>query len=62
VLIVFRRFERALRAGASLQIRVYAPGQIGKYTRFTIRHGKLPARVDTCLSPSGAQRMTCPSS
>jgi hypothetical protein len=61
VLITFRRFERALQAGAYLQIRIYAPGQIGKYTRFTIRHGKLPSRVDTCLSPDGVKPMACPS-
>ena len=60
-LITFRRFERLLHAGAYLRIGIYAPGQIGKFTRFTVRHGKLPARVDTCLSPDGVKPMTCPS-
>ncbi len=61
VLISFTRFERSLRAGAVLEIRVTRKGQIGKYTRFTIRRGKLPARLDTCLSPSGVTPMSCPS-
>jgi hypothetical protein len=61
VTIVFRRFERSLRAGAYLQIKIYAPGQIGKYTRFTVRRGKLPVRVDTCLRPDGVKPMACPS-
>jgi hypothetical protein len=60
VLIVFRRFDRALRAGASLQIRVSEPGQIGKYTRFSIRRAKLPVRVDACLSPTGTAPIVCP--
>ncbi|HEX5851598.1 MAG TPA: Ig-like domain-containing protein [Solirubrobacteraceae bacterium] len=61
VTIVFRRFERSLRAGASLQIRISKAGQIGKYTRFTIRRGKLPRRIDSCLSPAGVQPIACPS-
>jgi large repetitive protein len=61
VLIFFKRFERALRVGAVLEIRVWRAGQIGKYTRFVVRRGKLPARQDTCLSPAGVKPMTCPS-
>ena len=61
VLISFGRFERSLRAGAVLEIRVSKPGQIGKYTRFTVRRGKLPARTDSCLGPTGSKPMRCPS-
>jgi hypothetical protein len=61
-LVEFRRFERSLRAGAVLEIRISKGGEIGKYTRFTIRRGKPPARVDTCLSPTGVMPMVCPSS
>jgi hypothetical protein len=61
VLIVFKHFERSLRVGAVLEIRVSKPGQIGKYTRFAVRHGKLPSRQDTCLSPTGVKPMRCPS-
>ncbi len=61
VTIVLQRFERSLRAGVVLEIRVSKPGQIGKYTRFTVRHGKLPTRVDTCLSQAGIKPIVCPS-
>jgi hypothetical protein len=60
--VAFRRFERSLRAGVVLEIRVSKPGQIGKYTRFTIRHGRLPARVDSCLGPASSKPIVCPSS
>ena len=60
VQIAFRRFERSLRAGVMLEIRVYKHGQIGKYTRFVIRTGRLPERVDTCLGPTGTKPMACP--
>jgi hypothetical protein len=61
VLIEFHRFERALGAGAILEIRVSKSGEIGKYTRFQIRQGKLPKRTDSCLSPTGTMPMSCPS-
>jgi hypothetical protein len=62
VVIALRRFERTLRAGTVLEIRVSKSGKIGKYTRFAVRRGKLPARVDTCLSPAGVKPIVCPSS
>jgi hypothetical protein len=58
--VAFRRFERSLRAGVTLEIRISKPGEIGKYTRFVVRRGKLPVRVDTCLGPVGVNPMTCP--
>jgi hypothetical protein len=61
IVIAFRRFQRPLRAGVTLQIRVSKPGRIGKYTRFSILHGALPQRVDTCLQPTGTKPMGCPS-
>jgi hypothetical protein len=61
VIVVLRRFERSLRAGAVVEVKVSRPGQIGKYTRFTVRRGKLPLRQDRCLSPSGEKPMECPS-
>jgi hypothetical protein len=62
VRISFRRFERTLRAGVILRIRVSKPGEIGKYTRFIVRRGLLPERLDTCLDPGGFKPMACPSS
>lgn len=61
VLITFRRFERSLRGGVVLSIWVSKPGEIGKFTRFTIRRGKSPSRVDECLNPAGTVPIVCPS-
>ena len=58
-LIVFRRFQRLLRPGATLEIKVSKSGQIGKYVRFVVRRGKLPTRQDRCLSLIG-KPMDCP--
>jgi PKD repeat protein len=59
-LVRFGRFERKLRAGVRLQIFVRKPGRIGKYTRFRIRAGEPPARVDRCLLPGRARPVRCP--
>jgi major membrane immunogen (membrane-anchored lipoprotein) len=59
--VVFRRFERFLRAGVVLEIRISKQGQIGKFTRFVIHRGKSPSRVDECLSPAGTTPLVCPS-
>lgn len=60
VLIRFTRFQRTLRPGAVLQITVSQGGLIGKYTRFTIRRNRPPARHDACLSPGTGKPMACP--
>lgn len=60
--IDFRRFERSLPVGITLEILVSKPGEIGKYTRFKVRRAKLPERVDRCLGPAGAQPLACPAS
>jgi len=60
--IEFRRFERSLRFGVTLEILVSKPGEIGKYTRFAIRRGKLPERADMCLDAAGVKPQACPSS
>jgi hypothetical protein len=60
VTVMFRRFERFLRAGITLEVRVSKAGQIGKYTRFLIRHGRAPYREDSCLEPASLRPMRCP--
>lgn len=62
VLVEFRRFERLVGAGSVLEIRIWKPGEIGKYTRFQIRKSGLPQRSDSCLNPSNTKPMVCPSS
>jgi hypothetical protein len=60
--VEFRGFERSLRFGVTLEVLISKPGEIGKYTRFTIRRGQLPERVDECLDPAGVKPLVCPSS
>ncbi len=56
-----KRFRRALlRTGAIVRVLVSRPDAIGKYTRFRIRSGRLPARVDRCLMPDGRTPIRCP--
>jgi large repetitive protein len=61
VVVVLKRFQRSLRPGAVLEVKVSRAGLIGKYTRFAVRRGKLPLRQDRCLSASGEKPMECPS-
>jgi hypothetical protein len=60
VTLSFVRFERALRAGVSLQIRVTMSGQIGKFTSFAVRRGKLPVRKDQCVLTTVSKPFPCP--
>jgi hypothetical protein len=61
-LVEFRRLQRFLPAGVTLEVRVSKPGAVGKYTRFTIRRGKPPIRLDACLGSTGVKPIACPSS
>ncbi len=58
-IVRFRRFERRLPAGTTLEVFVRQRGKIGKYTRFLIRAGKAPSRVDSCLVPGRARPVRC---
>lgn len=60
--IEFKRFERWLPAGVSLEILVSKPGEIGKYTRFRARRARPPERVDMCLEAMGTKPLACPGS
>jgi hypothetical protein len=53
------RFERFLRAGIQLQIRVTRPGRIGSYTSFLIRSRKAPLRIDRCLPSRSTKPVRC---
>jgi hypothetical protein len=55
-----RRFaHRVLRPGAAVRIWVTKAEEIGKYTRFRIRRGKLPSRIDRCLPPNSRRPVRC---
>ncbi len=60
--IEFKRLERSLPAGVSLEVLVSKPGEIGKYTRFKVRRAKLPERLDMCLDATGVKPLACPAS
>jgi hypothetical protein len=51
---------RTLRAGVIIEVRVNDDNSIGKYTRFRIRKGKAPLRVDSCLKPGQSRPARCP--
>jgi hypothetical protein len=53
---------RHLSTGATLEVRVYKPGQVGKYTRILIRKLKVPVRSDLCLAPGSSAPSKCPTS
>jgi len=42
-----------LRTGATLEVRLSAPGTIGRVVRFKMRKAKLPKRTSLCLPPGG---------
>ena len=56
----FRRFERRLRAGTVLTVRISKGDLIGKLTRFRIRRGRVPSRSDRCLRPGERSGSPCP--
>jgi PKD domain len=56
----FRRFERRLRAGVVLTVRISKGASIGKLTEFRIRSGKAPRRRDRCLRPGERRGSACP--
>lgn len=54
-------FRRVLRPGARIAIFVTRSSRIGKYTRFRIRRGRPPARLDLCMWPGEGRPRACPS-
>jgi hypothetical protein len=59
IVLYFPRFARSFGAGATLEVRVSASGEIGKYTRFVIRRHNLPSRLDECLSGLEPKPVAC---
>jgi PKD repeat protein len=56
----FKAFERRLRAGTKLIVRVTKPGFIGRQSTWTMRSGKRPKRVNRCLFPGARKATKCP--
>src|SRR3989442_1088324 len=59
--VSFRRFQRTLSSGTTLEIRVSQVGEIGKHTSLSIRRGGVLRRTDACLPPNETKPMPCPS-
>jgi hypothetical protein len=55
-----RRFERYLRAGVAIEVRVARSSRIGKFTSFRIRDRRAPLRRDGCLMPGRIAAARCP--
>ena len=50
-----------LKSGAILEIRITAPGKIGKVFRYKMRLFRLPRELTrTCLQPGAKKRSSCP--
>jgi PKD repeat protein len=58
--IRFRRLEGVFRAGTRITVAVERDGVIGRYTRFSLRRGRPPARIDRCLQPGTRGPGRCP--
>jgi hypothetical protein len=61
VIVHLQPYERILRAGTRLEIRVTRPSFIGKYSRIVMRQGRPPWRQDRCLMPGSSRPVGCPS-
>ena len=55
-----RELQRSLPAGTVIEVFVTRPGRYGKYTRFVIRRGTPPRRVDRCALAGSARPVACP--
>ena len=58
--VTIHALRDVLQPGARIAVRVTQPGQVGKYTSFTIRRGAPPLRHDRCLSPGSTAPRRCP--
>jgi PKD repeat protein len=57
-----RAFERFLRKGVVLRVSVTKKNRIGKFTRFVIRGGAAPKRLDLCQRWQALRPIRCPGS
>jgi len=54
------KFERYLRAGVRITIRVTRRDLVGKHVRLVIRSGAPPQREDACVMPGATRAVACP--
>jgi hypothetical protein len=58
--IRLKRFERSLRAGTRLTVKVTRARRIGKWSTIVIRRGAAPRRSDLCAYPGAGAPAACP--
>ncbi|MGI8781513.1 MAG: discoidin domain-containing protein [Solirubrobacteraceae bacterium] len=58
----FRELRRVMGAGAVLEVFITQPNTYGKYTRFRIRRGDPPRRMDRCVAHGSRTPVACPAS
>jgi hypothetical protein len=51
--------SRSFRAGQRLELRVTAPGFIGKVVRYKLKKGKIPSGRQLCLPPGKKKPRKC---
>jgi hypothetical protein len=52
--------QRTFRAGQTLQLRITAPGHIGKVAKYRLRKGRIPSAQPLCLPPGAKKpRKSC---
>ena len=51
--------SRRFRAGQTVQLRITAPGYIGKVVTYRLKRGKLPVGVVRCLAPGATKPHRC---
>jgi hypothetical protein len=56
-----KSFEKRLKAGTKVIVTVTKAGFIGEQATYTLRRGKAPKRVDSCLLPGAKKTSKCPS-
>ncbi len=55
----FKLKNAALKPGAKLEVRITAPGSVGKVVTFKIRDKKLPKSKTLCLPPGATKGVAC---
>jgi 6-phosphogluconolactonase (cycloisomerase 2 family) len=51
--------RRRLRVGVKIQIRITAPGAIGKVVTYTMRRSRVPRSVSRCIQPGATAPSAC---
>jgi len=59
LLPLLKKSKRTFKIGAKLELRITAPGKIGRSQTFTIRAGKAPKVTKACVAPGATTPSTC---